>query len=232
METLNFKLDVKRLTKRQLEGHASTFGNIDLGGDIVMPGAFSRTLAEHKQAGDLPKMAWMHDLQQIAGKWTEMAEDDRGLMVKGELADTPLGNELLTLLKMKAFRGLSIGFMTREADFDSAGNRRLKDVDLLEVSLVSLAMNPLAQVEAVKARLSENGEYVPSEREFENWLHDDMRCSKSIARNLTARVYGTGSGGTPDDPRWDAGVADSEVEALKELADHLTGRLMVASLPR
>ena len=232
METLDFKFEVKQLTKRQLEGHASTFGNIDLGGDIVMPGAFSRTLAEHKQAGELPKMAWMHDLHQIAGRWDEMVEDERGLSVKGELADTPLGNELRTLLNMKAFRGLSIGFMTREADFDSAGNRRLKDIDLLEVSLVSLSMNPLAQVEAVKSRLSLDGEYVPTEREFEEWLHRDMRCSKTVACGMASRVFGTGAGGSPGSHRRESGVVDSEAEELKEIVDHLTGRLMVASLPR
>lgn len=230
METLNFKFDVKQLDKRQLEGHASTFGNIDLGGDVVMPGAFARTLAEHKNRGELPPMFWMHNGADVAGRWDDMAEDERGLKVKGELADTPLGNELHTLLKMKAFQGLSIGFQTIDADFDADGNRRLKELELFEVSLVSLAMNPLAQVEAVKSRLSQNGEYVPSEREFENWLHDDMKCSKSIARSLTGRVYGTGSGGTPDNLRWDAGVADIEAEALMEMVDQAQCKMLIASL--
>jgi HK97 family phage prohead protease len=80
--------------------------------------------------------------------WTEMREDDKGLYVKGVLADTQLGNEMQTLLNMKAVRGLSIGFsFTRQydgegrrtdVDWDEDGNRLIKDVNLWEVSIVSL----------------------------------------------------------------------------------------------
>lgn len=232
METLNFKFDVKQLDKRQLEGHASTFGNIDLGGDVVMPGAFARTLAEHKNNGELPPMFWMHRGSDVAGRWDHMVEDELGLQVKGELADTQLGNELHTLLKMKAFRGLSIGFETIDADFDRDGNRRLKELNLFEVSLVSLAMNPLAQIESVKARLSLDGEYVPTERQLEELLHREIGCSKTVACGMASRVFDTGTGGSPGSHRRESGVVDSEAEALKEIVDHLTGRLMVASLPR
>ncbi len=233
METLNFKFEVKQLANRQLEGHASTFGNIDLGGDVVMPGAFAATLARHKNDGELPQMLWMHDGSDVAGRWDEMAEDDRGLKVKGELADTPLGNELHTLLKMKAFRGLSIGFQTLDADFDGDGIRRLKEVELFEVSLVSLAMNPLAQIESVKSRLSLDGEYVPTERELEELLHREIGCSKTVACGMASRVFGTGAGGSPVSHRRESGVVDdTEAEALMEAIDHFSGSLMVASLPR
>ena len=95
-----------------------------------------------------------------------------------------------SLLKMKAVRGLSIGYRTVDSDFTRDGVRQLKQVDLWEVSLVSLAMNPLAKVEAVKSRLSDIGEYVPTEREFEKILRDaglieesgHARRGKSIRR--------------------------------------------------
>jgi HK97 family phage prohead protease len=216
-QTLDLNLEVKRRESRQFEGHGSTFGNVDLGGDVGMPGAFQRILAQHRNKGALPPMFWMHDPSQIAGRWLDMAEDERGLKVKGELAKTPLGDELHTLLNMKAFRGLSIGYGTVEAEFDKDGNRRLKEIDLWEVSLVSLAMNPLAEVEAVKARLSASGEYVPTPRQFEDWLHRDPRCSKSVACGMASRVFGVSAGWRLDSPRRESGSVNGEAAELTEL---------------
>jgi uncharacterized protein len=177
---LTVGLEVKAVGDNEFEGHGSVFGNVDLGGDIVVPGAFKRSLAQHKKSGTLPQMFWMHDPAQVPGKWTDMGEDSKGLYVKGVFAPTQLGQEVKTLLNMKAVRGLSIGYMTKDSDFDDDGNRLIKEVDLWEVSVVSLAMNPAAQVEAMKARLSATGEYVPTKRQFEKSLRD-LGYSKSFA---------------------------------------------------
>jgi len=190
METkLSFALDIKRTTGREFFGYASTFGNVDLGRDIILPGAFQRSLAEHKRAGTLPGMFWMHRADQVPGAWREMREDSDGLYVKGELAPTPLGDEVKTLLGMKAVRGLSIGGRTIKADFDNDGNRRIAEFDLMEASVVSLAMNPLAQIATMKAaRLSEHGEYVPSVTEFERMLRA-QGCSRTTAKTICSRVF-------------------------------------------
>lgn len=146
-------LEIKALSKREFEGYGSVFSNKDLGGDIVMPGAFKRTLAKHKSDNRLPVMFWMHDPASVPGKWLEMREDDKGLYVKGTLADTPLGNEIHALLDMKAINGLSIGYTTKDDDYNSDGTRLLKDVDLWETSIVSLPMNPKAQIMDAKVRM-------------------------------------------------------------------------------
>ena len=161
-QMLTARLEIKQLSKGQFEGYGSVFNNIDRGGDVVVPGAFKKSLAEHKQKGELPLMFWMHKMDQVPGKWLAMEEDTQGLYVKGELADTQLGRETHTLLEMKAVRGLSIGYITQDYSYDSEGNRLLKSVDLLETSIVSLAMNPLADITSVKTRLSNMGEYVPT----------------------------------------------------------------------
>jgi Escherichia/Staphylococcus phage prohead protease len=226
-QQLDVKLEIKALSKREFEGHGSTFGNVDLGDDIVMPGAFKRSLAEHRKGGVLPQMFWMHRPEQVPGKWLEMQEDSKGLLVKGVLAETPLGDEMHTLLQMKAVRGLSIGFRTKDQDFDKDGHRLLKEVDLWEVSLVSLAMNPLAQVSAMKSRLSSDGEYVPTEREFEQRLRE-VGCSRNVARFLIARIFDDGPGGMPVDHRWDAGNVDKQAEEdlLKSIDEMQASMLM------
>jgi uncharacterized protein len=218
-QTLNFALELKALKDREFEGYGSIFNNIDLGDDLITPGAFRESLADHKEKGQLPLMFWMHRPDQVPGKWVSMEEDDKGLYVKGQLADTVLGNEMRTLLGMKAVRGLSIGFRIQERRYDEDGIRIISKIDLWEVSIVSLAMNPLARVSNSKsgARLSNAGEYVPTEREFEGILRD-AGCSRNVARNACARVYTDAKGGgMPRLARRDAG----EVEAVDENAAEL-----------
>ena len=209
MEKRSFQLELKALDARQFQGHGAVFGNVDLGGDIVMPGAFARSLAEHKAAGTMPLMFWMHQPDQVPGVWLDMSEDKEGLAVHGELVDTTLGRDVRTLLQKKAVRGLSIGYVPQQVGWDRHGNRLLIELDLIEVSIVSMGMNPLATIESAKARLSAAGEYVPTAREIEQ-VFRTMGCSKSVARHLTAKLLDPAAGGKPALPRWDAGEIDDE----------------------
>jgi hypothetical protein len=213
---LRLEFNVKALHDNEFEGYGSIFGNVDLGGDIVMKGAFRKTLAEHRKAGTLPQMFWMHDPAQVPGKWLEMSEDDDGLYVKGQFADTQLGREVRTLLTMKAVRGLSIGYMITDSDYDKNGNRLIKAADLWEVSVVSLAMNPQAQVESVKARLSASGEYVQTKREFERFLRDSG-YSRAFALKMASQLG--------DDPRDADGTEDGVADSINQLSS----RLLLAS---
>lgn len=228
-KTIDFRFELKALANREFEGHGSVFRNVDLGGDIVVPGAFRTSLADHKKAGTMPLMFWMHQADQVPGKWTDMHEDEKGLYVKGALADTQLGNEMHTLMGMKAVRGLSIGYSLsgrRDADgsrldrdWDEDGNRLLKELDLWEVSIVSLAMNPLARIESAKARLSESGEYVPTIREVERSLRE-AGYSKSISRFMASKLFDDDDapGGMPGGHRRESGDIDqAAADALKAL---------------
>lgn len=226
---LNFALEIKTLGAREFEGYGSIFGNVDLGGDVVLPGAFKKSLSKHKADGSLPQMFWMHRPDQVPGMWTDMSEDKKGLYVKGSLADTQLGNEIHTLLKMKAVRGLSIGYQTVESEFDKDGVRKLKEVDLWEVSPVSLAMNPMAKIDAVKSRLSAAGEYVPTEREFERLLRD-AGCSRKLAEVMAAKFCNDPdiSGMLDGQHREDGEIDSDELAAEIILARHVKNILASA----
>lgn len=229
---LTIPLEIKNLSKGEFEGHGSIFGNVDLGGDVVMPGAFKRSLAAHKSTGTLPQMFWMHDPSRVPGKWMDMSEDEDGLMVKGVLADTPLGNEVHTLLKMDAVRGLSIGYRTIDHDYDREGTRIIKEAELWEVSVVSLPMNPLAQVAHVKARLSDAGEYVPTPREFERILRD-VGCSHSVSKRIVSKMFEDEprDEGKPDDinadpTRDELDDADEVISAVKALEERMLAAMV------
>ncbi len=118
-------------------GYASLFGIADTQNDIVERGAFSASLARRGAAGI--RMLWQHDPAEPIGTWLSLAEDPVGLRVTGRLVtDTQRGREALDLMAAGAVDGLSIGFKAiRAAGGRRAGARRLVEVDLWEVSVVT-----------------------------------------------------------------------------------------------
>lgn len=138
-----------------IEGYASTFGNIDLGDDIVEKGAFKKTLRENK--GRVPILD-SHDPSRQIGWNIEAEETDKGLWVKGQLdLNTQGGKERYSLAKTAASigakMGLSIGYMTikAEPDKERPAVRRLKELKLFEYSVVTFPMNTMAWITAAKS---------------------------------------------------------------------------------
>lgn len=147
VEVKSFGLsDVQIDEAGQFEGYASVFNNVDRHGDIVMPGAFRKTISENPSVPIL----WQHDQTKPIGVTLAIREDQNGLLVKGELnLDTQMGREAYSLLKQGALKGLSIGYQVIKDDL--AGRvRQLKEVRLMEYSLVTFPANELAQVTSIK----------------------------------------------------------------------------------
>lgn len=166
MKPMNFKAS-EVTDEGRFFGLASTFTE-DLGGDVIVPGAFRKTLAEHAASGVPIVMLRDHDRTQPVGVWEAIVETAKGLEVTGRLTlAVEKARETLALLRDGALTGLSIGYQTRDASRDpKTGVRRLERVDLHEISLVAMPMNPLARVVAVKA------DEVETQRDFERFLRD------------------------------------------------------------
>ncbi|WP_417263078.1 HK97 family phage prohead protease [Celeribacter sp.] len=142
---------VKETTENgvKIEGYASLFGHRDTGGDMVMKGAYAKSLAALKAKGRSVKMLWQHDPAQPIGIWDEVREDARGLYVKGRLlTDLQKGREAVALIEAGAIDGLSIGYRTVKAQKDTKGTRLLSELELWEVSLVTFPMLPEARLNA------------------------------------------------------------------------------------
>jgi HK97 family phage prohead protease len=122
----------------RLEGYASLFGRTDASGDEVAPGAFAASLAE---SGGRVKLLWQHDPAQPIGVWDTLREDGLGLHVSGRLiTEVRAGAEALALLRAGAIDGLSIGYRTLRSTKTEGGGRRLLEVALWEISLVTFPM--------------------------------------------------------------------------------------------
>ncbi|QUS39283.1 HK97 family phage prohead protease [Tardiphaga alba] len=133
-----------------IEGYASLFGAIDQARDMVMPGAFKLTL-QQRGVRRIP-MLFQHDPSEPVGIWLELREDMRGLWARGKLIpEVTRARELYALLKAGAVDGLSIGYRTRRGAIDPKTRiRRLHEVDLWEISLVTFPLLDGARVDAVK----------------------------------------------------------------------------------
>ncbi len=133
------------------EGYASLFNIADGGGDVVAPGAFARSLAQRGPLG--VKMLWQHKTAEPLGVWTTLVEDARGLRVVGRLdLSVARAREALSLMREGALDGLSIGFRAVRAEKQKNGLRRLIEIDLWEISLVTFPMLSQARISAVKSR--------------------------------------------------------------------------------
>jgi HK97 family phage prohead protease len=129
-------------------GYASAFGRLDDAGDIVMPGAFGKSLAR-RGAGKL-RMLFQHDAKEPIGNWEVAREDGYGLWVEGRLVQgVPRADALRALIERRAIDGLSIGFRTVRATRDvGTGHRRLWAVELWEISVVTFPMLAEARIAA------------------------------------------------------------------------------------
>jgi uncharacterized protein len=178
-------------------GYGAVFGNVDAYGDVIQPGAFAAYLADAKSNKQpWPAMLSQHggwgmaaDDMTPVGIWTDLSEDGTGLKVTGQLADTPRGKELYTLMKMSprpAIDGLSIGYIAKEWEPRSKPEdprRTLKRIDLMEISPVTFPANRLAKVASVKG-LDE----LTALSDIEDYLREAGGFSRNEAKALIARI--------------------------------------------
>jgi uncharacterized protein len=125
-------------------GYAAVFDRPARGGDVVRAGAFARAL---KRAATVP-LLWPHQPRRPIGRIEYLKEDKRGLRVIARLSAGTAGREAAALLKEGAVSGLSFGYRVRAARGEAP--RELTELDLIEVSLVTLPMQPKARVHAVE----------------------------------------------------------------------------------
>ncbi len=119
-------------------GYAAIFDAPDRGGDVIRPGAFGRANQ------DVP-LLWQHDRGRVIGRIETLEEDRHGLRVIATLEEKALAAGL----ESGTLGGLSFGYRVRNGGPGKNGLRELIDLDLVEVSLVTLPMQPLARVHAV-----------------------------------------------------------------------------------
>jgi HK97 family phage prohead protease len=207
------------------EGYGSIFNNIDSYGDIILPGAFAQSLSEHKAKGTMPGLYAEHSIYTTGGDllpvgtWMDIAEDDKGLRVKGKISalDTDYGRRIRGLMQDGALRGLSIAYQVPKGGASFSGSKKpdeakrtLRQINLASVDIVRDPANPSAVIDAVKSLLT---------------TVDHAAACKSVAACLKMHMA-TMSGN-------DSPTADERAQMLQHLKDAhkaLTGYEMPAGM--
>jgi HK97 family phage prohead protease len=189
MNNLGCPFEVKELNDAgSFEGVASMYGNIDLGGDIVMPGAFKQ-FATTKD-GSI-RILDSHQTRSPIGKG-KLTDTHFGLVLKGQLnREVARAREIHALMKDGIIDGLSVGFdiLPNGAEVREDGVRLLKELKLWEVSTTAFPMNQSAQVSAVKTL-----EKINSVREMEDMLRDAVGLSRAQAKLHAGAIWSTLTG--------------------------------------
>lgn len=137
-----------------LEGYASTFGNVDLGGDVVVKGAFKKTIANIKANG-IPLLAdHIPSTASVLGTIFDAEERAKGLWIKARLSKAPSAQDTRTKLLEGHLNKMSIGYETMDHAFEDRDGQRvrmLKELKLWESSVVVIPMNPEAAIARVKS---------------------------------------------------------------------------------
>jgi HK97 family phage prohead protease len=187
------------------EGYAAVFNNVDLGDDVILPGAFTKV--KTTRGGKL-KLALYHDLTRLVGL-ADYTQDDHGLLLKGKVnLAVSYARDAYELMKSEILDSMSIGFNTIKADFEERAGRRvrvIKEAELWEASFVPFGMNPEAQVLTVKSDI----------RIFENALRERMGLSQKEAAAVASLGY-------PALRRDGGSEATAIVEELKDLSTLFT----------
>lgn len=145
------------LDEGQFVGYASVFGNVDSYGDVVVQGAFTKTLAEWQEKGDPIPLLWGHDFADPfsnIGAIDSAEEDEHGLKVRGTFdLDNPKAVQVYRLAKGRRTTGMSFAYDVRDSE-QKDGSTYLTDLHIYEASIVPIGANALAGVEAVKSAAS------------------------------------------------------------------------------
>ena len=193
----------------QISGYGAVLKNIDLHNDIIEPGAFEKTLREHTKDERPIRMFWQH--YEPVGMWDKFEEDSKGLKLSGVafINEVQAAKEAYTFAKHKIATGLSIGYREKLVEFDNSQRvRHIKELELLEVSIVMQPANPLARITGIKNDLART-----SIHEFERILCDagySRREAKAIATHGFAGLV-----------RRDAENSSELLEALVSLQKNL-----------
>lgn len=201
----------------EFEGYAAKFGEVDLGGDTISPGAFKKTIADAQKQGRIVPFLNQHDQRDVMGGFHEMKEDNYGLFVKGRIIPdlSEAAHKTYRLLKSGLSTALSIGYRVPEGGASKKdGIRTIKELMLYEVSYVGVGMDPFARVTATKSVTDIRAKLAAGDRlTVREWevLLKGMNLTNSEAERAVRVNLKTGEG-DPREPK--GGDVLSELKRL------------------
>lgn len=143
----------------RIKAYGLAFGNIDSWGDIILPGACDKFLAS--EDADRMALCWQHDRATVIGRITDKGVDDYGMWIEADILKTTAGNDAALLIKSGAVKEFSIGWRPIKYHYEHKDGydydiRILEEIEVLEVSPVTIAANKKAVIISAKADPNHN----------------------------------------------------------------------------
>ncbi len=162
LKPLYFDTEIKAASadsdKVKISGYAST-NDKDRAGDVILPTAWKNGLNNYLKN---PILLFNHNYNKPIGKATNISFDEKGLLIEGEIIEVESAN----LIKNEVLKAFSVGFMVKDADYDSKTDVFvIKEAELYEISVVSVPCNQDA-VFSVSKSFKDSTEYSEFKKQF------------------------------------------------------------------
>lgn len=171
------------------EAIVSVFGNVDSYGDVVMPGAFTETLAEWAASGDPIPVLWSHNSQDPdyhIGYVVKAEERDEGLWVRAQLDPDDLLDarsktaKIYRLLKGRRVRQFSFAFDVLDGGWgerDEQDVYELRRLKLYEVGPCLIGVNQATDLLDIKGRKEKPPKPDTGESGSDTHTHDESKAT-------------------------------------------------------
>lgn len=221
MEQKTTAVELKASSDGIFEGYAAVFGNVDSYGDVIQPGAFTKTIQERKSK---IRVLWNHDSSAPpVGKLIDISEDAYGLKIRAQLSSTPRGQEIAQLMRDGVIDSMSIGYTTVKHAYEQCDDlgrevRLLQELKLYEFSPVNFPANEAATITQVKRQHEAEALFT----QLDAFLHQELKAGRTLSEASLSRIKTalTGIGGAVD-----------ELTALLESAEPTAGKQHTPSAP-
>ena len=175
-------IDIKDVDAKQgiVTGYFSAFGNVDSDGDIMMPGAFKRSIQDWgPDAKGRVKHLMNHDPSKPLGKIMELKEDGYGLYYRSKIGSHKLGQDFIKMVESDLIKEHSIGFRILREQKNAEANE-IHEVMLFEgSSLTAWGANEATPIVNMKS-ITDLTEYKNTIRNFEKFIRDSDVTDETI----------------------------------------------------
>lgn len=151
-KTSKFKVKESNDDSMTIKAYGSVFGNYDSDNDVILKGAYAKTIKEMGPEGrDAVKLVAQHDIGRPIAKITSMKEDNHGLLIEAKFGEWTDSKDYYEMMKAGVINELSVGFVPVQKDENEKGGYNIKEIKLYEISAVTVAANEKAVVMDVKS---------------------------------------------------------------------------------
>ena len=229
------------LQKGQVIGYASVFGNKDSYGDVVIKGAFAKSLASYGGGGAGIPVYWSHrmdDPTMNIGKTLEATEDEHGLLVKMQLdLDSPNGAYVHRLIEQDRVKQMSFAYdVVKQAEVDGGpyegGHMELQELKIHEVSVVPVGANQETELLAVKVGMGTESIEVARLTSVLDSLHGTIKAMTEVIESFQGKGGEDSQAVAQEDPPTEDNAASVESKTANSDPGSTLSRLTLLALSK